>query len=268
MNYRSIIFFIVGTWLAITLNLYAADSVSPDSDLQELFAMALESCDEEYQKIRTMIIAQENSSAFLVKQTLSTNLMIRVIGQAMLSWQTNGTISLLVNARYVERTRDLAMSQVGERRILSEIYDIKSMPRKFRFKDDPYIILEMALKGPTLSENSGVPTARVRDGAVRCYAAGMSGRYDDLDILSVLVHLTGENENDFMRESALLGLRLREDADMSVFLKGIEDRNQDYRKTCYIHLRDTTGQDFGYDAEKYRMWLETNTVSHAAQPAK
>ncbi|MGI6749709.1 MAG: hypothetical protein ACOX6A_04230 [Atribacter sp.] len=94
------------------------------------------------------------------------------------------------------------------------------------------------------------------------------GLYEDPDVVPVLTLLTNEKEDDLMRRAALCGFRLREDVDKAVFLKGLEDRNEGYRKSCYVYLRDTTGQDFGYDVEKYRTWLETNAVGKVAKPEK
>ncbi len=260
----------IAMWLVTGLELRSAEPNSQDAELCQLFDAALDARDLEYQKIRDTILAREDAVIFLAKRAQDTNLVSRVIARAMQTWMNDRATNMMVSRRLADIAGRAMRSIIGERAILGSIYELKSEPelRRFaRINTDVNVLLEVALKGPTFPAEPG-NRKNIRSHVTNCYAAGLSGLYDDPDVAHILTMLTDEKEDYLMRNAALCGLRLREDVDMSVFLKGIEDRNQDYRKTCYIHLKDTTGQDFGYDAEKYRMWLETNTVSHAAQPAK
>ncbi|NLB68809.1 MAG: hypothetical protein GX804_03860 [Lentisphaerae bacterium] len=257
-------------WLVTGLELQSAEPISQDAELCQLFDAALDACDLEYQKIRDRILAHEDAVIFLAKRVQDTNLVSRVIARAMQTWMNDNASNMMINRRLADIAGRAMRNIIGERAILGSIYELKSEPELRRFAKidtDVNVLLEVALKGPTFPDEPG-NRKNIKSHVTNCYAAGLSGLYDDPDIVPILIMLTDEKEDYLMRNAALRGLRLREDVDMAVFLKGMEDKEELYRKVSYLHLRDTTGQDFGYDAEKYRMWLETNTVNRAAQPAK
>jgi len=261
----------VAVWIASGLNLRAVDTASHNADLRQLFATALDARDLEYQKARDAILTHEGAAVFLTEKAHDTNLISRVIGRAMLTWLGDSEANMEMSERLAKAVGAARMSQVGERAILGRIYVLKTELGARRFAKigtDVHVLLEVALKGPTFPDEPRYIRNIQSRFAINCYAAGLSGLYDDLDVIPVLTMLTDEKEDDLMRHAALCGLRLRKDADMAVFLKGLEDKNEEYRKTCYLHLRDTTSQDFGYDVEKYRFWMETNNVERVALPAK
>jgi hypothetical protein len=261
----------IAMWLMAGLELRSAEPISQDAELCQLFDAALEARDLEYQKIRDTILAREDAVIFLAKRAQDTNLVSRVIALAMQTWLRNDETNKEVNEHLAAIVGRVTMRQTGDRAILGSIYELKSEPELRRFAKidtDVNVLLEVAMKGPTLPADTRYYRNIHSRFAINCYAAGLSGLYDDPDVVPILIMLTDKKEGDLMRNAALRGLRLREDVDMAVFLKGMEDKEELYRKVSYLHLRDTTGQDFGYDAEKYRMWLETNTVNHAAQPQK
>lgn len=184
MKYESILSLVVVAWLAASLGLQAAAPTAQDASLRHLFATALDARDFEYQKVREEILVHKGAASFLAKQAKSTNLMVRVIGRAMLAWQSDSATSRALNERLAAIVRSKQGSHIGESAIL----------------------------------------------------------------------------DDLMRNAALRGLRLREDACLEIFLEGMEDQDQRYRKASYLLLRDISGQDFGHDPKRYRIWLETNAV--------
>ena len=260
MKYESILSLVVVAWLAASLGLQAAAPTAQDASLRHLFATALDARDFEYQKVREEILVHKGAASFLAKQAKSTNLMVRVIGRAMLSWRNNSATSRALIERLAATVRRKQGSHIGESAILDDLYVAKSDPARYKLNADVFVILETALKGPSLPEDNPVAKSKEFRFLIRCYAAGLAGLYDGQDVLPVLVQLTDRNEDDLMRNTALRGLRLREDACLEIFLEGMEDQDQRYRKASYLLLRDISGQDFGHDPKRYRIWLETNAV--------
>jgi hypothetical protein len=263
----------VAAWLAAGATLLAADSADGNkAELTRLFETALEARDLEYQKARDAILAHDGAADFLAERANDTNLISRVIGRAMQTWLRDRAGNMETSEHLAEVVRQARRSQIGERAILGRIcvYEREPGLRRIFLKSKPevHVLLEVALKGPTFPNEPRYLRNLESRFAINCYAAGLLGLYEDSDVVPVLTLLTNEKEDDLMRRAALCGFRLREDVDKAVFLKGLEDRNEGYRKSCYVYLRDTTGQDFGYDVEKYRTWLETNAVGKVAKPEK
>ncbi len=271
MKQTRIISLVAAVMIAAGMTLVAAEPSANEEELQKLFETALATGGLEYQKARDAILAHDGAADFLEKRAQDTNLVSRVIGRALQTWMRDGVANMDVSKQVVEVTVRATRRQIGDRGILGSIYDLKSDPvsRKFaKINTDVHVLLEVALKGPTLPADTQYHKNIQSLYAINCYAAGLSGLYDDPDVIPVLTMLTDENEDSLMKNAALRGLLLRDGVDTAVLIKGVEDKDEDYRRISHHHLRDITGKDFGYDAGKYRAFIETNTVDGVSQSLK
>ena len=167
--------------------------------LEKLFSQAIKAEDMEYVALRDEILRENEADKFLEEKAKSKNLMTRVIGRAMLSWKSDFATNMWESEKAIKTVNEMLRSRIGQNRIFGNLYTAKDQPGWVK-PESPVavILLEIALKGPSLKINpeySRVP----RDGLlVRSYAAGWSGLYDDPDVVPVLLMLGVRRSTDLV----------------------------------------------------------------------
>lgn len=237
--------------------------------LESLFGKALVSVGESYASVRQEILSNKNARVFLSTKAENTNLMTRVLARAMLSWETDAATNIWWNERIVASLDVMLRSAASPlRKIQSELDAIRrtgpSLPSE---KANALVLLEIALKGPTIQidpKYERVPSYRT---LVRCLAAGLVGTYDDPDIPRVLALLAKDAPKASVRACAMTGLRKTECPQaVELLISGLSDPDKNVQEAAQLGLKRLTHQDFGTDERKYQDWWRENKVQFPKKP--
>ncbi len=242
-----------------------AQESSNRSQLETLFTEAVAADGKSYITLRKEILANKDATSFLSEKSNATNLLSRVIGRAMLSWQTDLATNIWRNDHIVASLAVMLGSAASPlRKIQSELNDVKRpvdaliVPSK---DTSAILLLEIALKGPTrgVDEKYGL--------WVRCLAAGLAGTYPDPDVPPMLAVLAKNGSPYSIRACAVTGLRKTKSSQaIEPLIDALSDENKDVQEAAKYGLKELTGQDFGTDQAKYRDWWLKNKEQFQKKP--
>ncbi len=229
--------------------------------LEGLFAKALVGDGKLYTSVRQDILADKGATVFLSAKAENTNLLARVLARAMLSWETDAATNIWRNDRIIASLDVMLASAASPlQKIQSELDAIRRTVTSSPAEEaSAVVLLEIALKGPTIPMDPKYRRVPSDGMWVRCVAAGLAGTYADPDVPRVLAILAKDASQACIRACAMTGLRKTETPQaVELLISGLSDNDKSVQEAAHLGLKRLTHQDFGTDQRKYQDWWEEN----------